>query len=37
MARLALDSWKSVLASHTVPTPDPSTVALLDRYVETHS
>jgi trimethylamine--corrinoid protein Co-methyltransferase len=34
MADAARDRWQRLLASHTVPAPDATTVALLDRYVE---
>jgi trimethylamine--corrinoid protein Co-methyltransferase len=37
MADAARDRWQSILAAHKVPTPDATTMALLDRYVETHS
>jgi trimethylamine--corrinoid protein Co-methyltransferase len=37
MADMARDRWQSVLAAHTPPTPDATTTALLDRYVERHS
>ncbi len=34
MADAARDRWQRVLATHIVPAPDATTVALLDRYVE---
>jgi trimethylamine--corrinoid protein Co-methyltransferase len=37
MADRARDRWQNVLAAHTAPTPDAATVALLNRYVETHT
>jgi trimethylamine--corrinoid protein Co-methyltransferase len=37
MADVARDRWRNVLAAHTAPTPDAATMALLDRYVETHT
>jgi trimethylamine--corrinoid protein Co-methyltransferase len=36
MTDTARERWQSVLAEHTIPTPDASSMALLDRYVETH-